>query len=275
MSKKPNATPQEDRSGGRGIEITTTTSFDYSLLPDDVANEAKEVAAEFRAFEARTVEGLAEIGRRLIRVRDRVERGKFLRWVEAEFPNAKSTAYRMMDVAENLASDELPTMGSLPPTTIYQLAAPGTPAPLRQGIIARLKSGERIPPPQIKHMVREARKADRKAKEEARLSPKEKKKRGERESRQRCAAEKREAERLPKEREDARAATEAMEMLVKHFSDEELRRLVGLLKSCSEIVVATLSGGEVPRYLLSEDDARRTLDPWRGRAAPADQLQAA
>ena len=181
MSKKPNATPQEDRSGGRGIEITTTTSFDYSLLPDDVANEAKEVAAEFRAFEARTVEGLAEIGRRLIRVRDRVERGKFLRWVEAEFPNAKSTAYRMMDVAENLASDELPTMGSLPPTTIYQLAAPGTPAPLRQGIIARLKSGERIPPPQIKHMVREARKADRKAKEEARLSPKEKKKRGERE----------------------------------------------------------------------------------------------
>src|SRR5687767_13549424 len=90
--------------------------FDYSSMPEEIAREAQSIVADARALHQRTVEGLAEIGRRLNAIRDRLGHGQFLKWVEVEF-GSKSSAYRAIDVASTLA-DELPTVGSLPLTVI-------------------------------------------------------------------------------------------------------------------------------------------------------------
>ena len=157
---------------------------------------------------------------------------------------------------------------------IYQLAAPSTPEAIRQKIVTRLKSGEKIAPSQIKAVVREARKADQKAMAKAKLTPEEKKKRNEKEKRTRRSAAQREAEyekaaqeRLVKN-QDARAAVEAIEMLVERFSDDELRHLVRLLNGRSHIVIQTLLG---EHSCYRSEDGWQILEPWWfGRAARSE-----
>ena len=205
-----------------------------------------------RALHKRTIEGQAEIGRRLIAFRDRIERGHFLKWIEAEF--SKSTAYCLINMAENLAA-ELPTVGSLPPTVIYQLAAPTTPLAARADIINRLKAGEQIPPEAIVEGVREAREADRKAKAEAKLTAEARKKRHQKEKRQRRSAAQREAEyeqrqqeRAQEEQSDARAVAEAVVLLRKHIPEEEIDHLAELFDRRASWVVDVLKG-KLPSYL--------------------------
>jgi len=221
-----------------------STPFDYTAFPAKLATEAKAIVADALALHRRTIEGQAEIGRRLVAIRERLEHGQFLTWIKAEF-GGKSTAYRLMNVAENLVS-ELPTVGSLPAATVYELAAPTTPASVRAEIVGRLKAGEQIEPRKIENTVREARATDRAAKAETKLTPEEKKKREQKRKRQRRAAGQFEAEREERAQQhcagqDARAvaAAEVIKILADRFSDEELRQLI--LVSSSQEHVASLA----------------------------------
>src|SRR4051812_36935547 len=109
------------------IEHTQTTAvitFDYATLPQDAQDEARATAAQYRAYMQRTVEDAAAIGRRLVRLRDRLGYGQFLSWLKAELPDLSvPTAYRFMALDQNLG-DDLLTVRNLPLTTAYQLAAP-------------------------------------------------------------------------------------------------------------------------------------------------------
>jgi len=132
-------------------------------LPADIRLEAQSVITEYRALERRTLEGFAAIGRRLIGIRHKLEHGLFLKWIRNDLGVSIATAYRMIALAENLG-DELLTVRNLPPSVVYELAAPTTPVTVRSEIITRLKAGQDIASDEIIRQVKDAREAARRSK---------------------------------------------------------------------------------------------------------------
>jgi len=117
--------------------------FDYGTLDHDTRSFIQTKTAEIRILVKQTAQGIIDIGQRLIEVRDRLEHGQFLQWIETETEIGKSTAYRFMDVAE-----KLPTVGSLDfsPKVLYLLASASTPEPAREEALSLAESGEKITP---------------------------------------------------------------------------------------------------------------------------------
>jgi hypothetical protein len=66
------------------------------------------------------------------------------------------------------------------PTAIYTLAAPSTPVPIKDAVVARLEAGERLEGAEVQALVREAKAAEKQAREEARLTPRQHKTRAQR-----------------------------------------------------------------------------------------------
>jgi hypothetical protein len=201
------------------------SAFDYSALPADVAGEARGVASDFWALQKRTVEGMAEVGRKIIAIRDRLEHGQFLKWVEAEL-GSKSSAYRCIAVAEKFEPAILPTLGSLDLTTIYQLAANTTPGDVRQEVVERLARGETLPTLAVQQIVSRGRALARQERALARVDKKKLAARRRREARRN-----REDERLKQEwqTEIARLKTvarQAADLIASRLSVDELRLLV-------------------------------------------------
>jgi hypothetical protein len=73
--------------------------------------------------------------------------------------------FRPSQHVRNVVSD-------LPPTTLYALAAPSTPEPVRKAVVERLEAGERIETAAVNNMIREARSHADMAAVEARITEK-------------------------------------------------------------------------------------------------------
>jgi hypothetical protein len=103
-------------------------------------------------------QGLAviEIGRNLLIVKEHLQHGQFIAWLAAEFRLSERTAQRYMRVAEVFGSKS-DTVSYLPMTILHQLAAPSTPAKVREKVIARAKAGKPLTEDRIATLLREAR----------------------------------------------------------------------------------------------------------------------
>lgn len=88
---------------------------------------------------SRTVQDIVEIGRDLIAVKDRVERGSFLPWIEAEFEMGLRAAQRMIS-----AATKYDNVAYLNPAALYELAAPSTPEEVRTEIAERVLTRKRV-----------------------------------------------------------------------------------------------------------------------------------
>lgn len=62
----------------------------------------------------RTAEDIVEIGRDLKEVKEKLDHGQFLPWIESEFGMSQQTASNFMRVAEQFA-DKLPIIGNFNP----------------------------------------------------------------------------------------------------------------------------------------------------------------
>ena len=126
--------------------------FDYATLPAECAAEVRTVAERIRT---RTALAVIETGRDLIRVRELpAMRGRFGAWCTAEFGMSRQTAYRMIQVAENLGG--LSHSETISPTVLYAIAAPSTPEPVRAEVETRAAAGERISVAEVERLKREA-----------------------------------------------------------------------------------------------------------------------
>ncbi|WP_267427217.1 hypothetical protein [Methylobacterium sp. GC_Met_2] len=134
------------------------TGFDYEQLDDAAANEAKAVVERYRQRQKAYV---IDTGRDLLAIKARLEHGLFLEWVQAELGMTPRSAQRAMSAAEVLG-DKSDTVSYLPPTAIYALSAPSTPAPVRAAVLRRIEAGEAVRAENVMHEVREARDEARK-----------------------------------------------------------------------------------------------------------------
>jgi hypothetical protein len=135
--------------------LATITSTDATLASDlDAFLQAK--AENIGSLLRRSKEDIVTIGLDLIEVRERLEHGQFLAWIQAEFEMSQANAYNFIHVAEKF-SGKLTTVVNLPTRVIYELAAPGT----SDEIIKRVEAGEVKP---TLEAIRRAKRAEKAAK---------------------------------------------------------------------------------------------------------------
>ena len=124
--------------------------FDYGTLDHDTRSFLQTKTAEIRILVKQTAQGVIDIGQRLLEVRDRLEHGQFLHWIETEFGWKKSTAYNLINVASNFQP-----VGNFDfsPKVLYLLAAPSVPEEARQEALCLAESGEKITPAKAQEII--------------------------------------------------------------------------------------------------------------------------
>jgi Protein of unknown function (DUF3102) len=105
--------------------------------------ELAEYAEAIRALGKRVLSDVLEIGERLSKARTLIAHGDWLRWLEDEFAWSDETARRFMDVFE-LSKIHTVWDLDLPLGALYLLARRSTPDEVRDEMIARSASGERV-----------------------------------------------------------------------------------------------------------------------------------
>lgn len=126
--------------------------FDYDALPTDIGTEAKAAA---ESIKTRMRWAIVQVGTSLKRIQDRLPYGLWGKWLSAEFGMTQRTAQNYIGAAELASGCE--KISKLRSTTLYLLAAPSTPDPVRQEVIERFEAGEVVPDRAIRKMVEEAK----------------------------------------------------------------------------------------------------------------------
>ena len=108
-----------------------------------------EETAKLHKLLKRTAQDLVNIGTSLNKVKDRLEYGKFTKWLEAEFTMSERTAQRLMKVANTFTPDTVAGLDILP-SALYELSKTATPEVVVEEAIAKAKQGETISRPLIK-----------------------------------------------------------------------------------------------------------------------------
>jgi len=149
--------------------LITTTSAPTSPAPSYYSDLDAAGVASARATTDR-VRGLIHgsnkvlfaIGRELIAMKALLRstdgHGHFGDWIAAELRITARTAQNYMNAAaafSDMAKCEI--VSHLKPTTVYALAAPSTPATVRDGLMKRLEDGERLTDAEIVREVKSAK----------------------------------------------------------------------------------------------------------------------
>lgn len=166
----------------------------------------------------------------MLSIKDRLGHGNFGPWLQSEFQMAERTAQRYMGAAA-VFSDKSDIVSVLPPSAVYALSAPSTPAPVREEVVRRLEAGERLPADDVRDMVRAAKRAEEQTRKEARITPGERKKRQQADDR--------------RERENQRRRGEWMETMAKQ-QDAQMK--------VAQMILAQF-GPALPELLALLDDA--------------------
>jgi len=116
--------------------------FDYASLEPETSQFVQQQTGQIRVLMKRTVQGIIEIGQKLIEVKKKLGYGRFGDWLEAEFRWSWDTAGRFINVATRFS--DFPQIAEFAPSALYALAAPSTPEAARREAIARAEAGEHI-----------------------------------------------------------------------------------------------------------------------------------
>jgi hypothetical protein len=135
--------------------MSTRPIFDYDALPADLAESTRAAAQRIKSC---TRASIIEIGRELLAVKKALAHGEFGAWLESEFGMTSRSAQRYMSAALAFG-DKYDTVSFLPPTTLYRLAAAS--APVRDEIVRRFETGERLPGSVVEEIVKRDRARER------------------------------------------------------------------------------------------------------------------
>ena len=137
------------------------TLFDYDQLSADTASEVRAATERIKLRIKRAAEDIVAIGQDLTAVKEKLEHGQFLGWIEAEFEMSQRTAYNFMQVAEKFGKFAI--IANFSPTVLYALAAPSTPESVREEAISRVEQGESLSVKEVQELKRKAKEAEQMA----------------------------------------------------------------------------------------------------------------
>lgn len=206
--------------------------FDYGAMDQETADEARAMVARVRL---RVKSYYMDTGRELMSMKDRLNHGLFQRWVEAEMGMTPRTALNMMQAAAEFGHKS-ETVSHLPAAVLYKLAAPSTPATVRDEIVSRLEKGEALTPKAIDLRLREVRGDVRQAKADAKLAPEERKRQAQAkkaaEARRQREHEKSQQEHKERQEWKAAATQEVAQILASRLDDKAFKEVIDLLREC-------------------------------------------
>jgi DUF3102 family protein len=114
-------------------------------------------ADAIRVLGKRVIGDIIEIGRLLTEAKQIAGHGNWLPWLEREFGWTDRTAENFINVHKLAAKSENFSDLSLPVSGLYMLAAPGTPEEVREAVMERAQSGERLSVKDVRKQIDEAR----------------------------------------------------------------------------------------------------------------------
>jgi hypothetical protein len=120
------------------------------------AAELQEVAGRIRILRQKATEHAVEIGRELLRVKENLPHGRFVRWVEKECEFKIRTAQDLMKLAREFESQKSLAALMLP-STLRMYLSKNTPVEVREQVKAKLGSGERISRSELHSAIAEAK----------------------------------------------------------------------------------------------------------------------
>jgi hypothetical protein len=128
-------------------------------LPLDTATVAalKRHAEEIRSLAGRVKKDIVEIGHHLTKAEELAGHGHCLRWLDQEFAWSEQTARNYMRVFEMSLIHGGVVDLDLPMRSLYLLASPSTPEPVRQEILGQAARGEPVSHAQIKTAVKKVK----------------------------------------------------------------------------------------------------------------------
>jgi hypothetical protein len=130
------------------------STFDYDSVPLPLAKFLKGQADRIRH---QHVTSIVNIGKALLEAKRHLSHGAFQGWVEAEACMPIRTAQAYMRVAHWVSAKNNRVIGRLPPSILYILSAPSTPAEFVSDVLSRLEAGEPIAPSVIRKELRTLR----------------------------------------------------------------------------------------------------------------------
>jgi len=257
---------KEDRSIVQGVPATTdrtviqSHAFDYSQLDAGIAEKAEAAARRIRNRLAKSV---VEIGHELLQIKEALKHGQFTEWLDAELGLKRRSAENYMNAAR-LSETESASVALLPPTALYDLAAPNVPEDVRKDVLAIVSSAGR---PMKASEIR-AELADRRRRKAAeRHEARETERRAQLPKKRRMALEEQDRQ-LQKQQQDwERRAREQQEA-----ADELAALLVGLIPDHLDQIIdlfrrAAPRHSEIPDAI---DKARKQIEEQAGLAAPSN-----
>jgi hypothetical protein len=127
-------------------------AFDYSRLPPADRDWLRQRTEDLRGILDRSTRNFVRIGQVLGQARDRIEDKRFQKWVRAEFPWSRATAYRLIRVADEVGENlsQIETFGI---SALYVLTQPGTPPKAREEAFRRAARGERVTLADVRDLV--------------------------------------------------------------------------------------------------------------------------
>jgi hypothetical protein len=123
---------------------------------DDISTQLAAHADAIRMLGKHTIHNIIEIGRHLTEARDDVGHGNWLFWLSREFGWSDHTARNFMQVYELALKSENISNLDISASALYRLARPSTPVEVREEVIERAKTGERITVAAVKEVVEQA-----------------------------------------------------------------------------------------------------------------------
>ncbi|MEY2832057.1 MAG: hypothetical protein RLZZ574_1315, partial [Cyanobacteriota bacterium] len=131
-------------------------TFNYASLDQITAEFLLQETKEIKTLMKRTVEGIIETGERLQRVKQRLQHGEFMTWVENELKCHYSTALHFMRVWETFGEqkEQIADVG-INVSVLYLLSAPSMPEQLRAEIVEMAKAGNPVSFAEAKRLKKE------------------------------------------------------------------------------------------------------------------------
>ena len=132
------------------------SAFNYASLDQTTAEFLLRETQEIKSLMKRTVEGIIETGERLHRVKQRLQHGEFMTWVENEIKCHYSTALHFMRVWETFGEqkEQIADVG-INVSVLYLLSAPSMPEQLRTEIVEMAKAGNPVSFAEAKRLKKE------------------------------------------------------------------------------------------------------------------------
>jgi hypothetical protein len=152
----------KDRAELWNVEERAPVAFDYADLDDETRAFVQQKAAETHGYLKHTAEAMIKVGQNLLAVKQRIEHGRFMAWVQTEFGISYQTALNCMRIAERFG-DKVKNILTLPSSVLYVLAQPST----SDEIIERVETGQMAPTLEAIKAAREAERAEKRARVQA------------------------------------------------------------------------------------------------------------